>query len=69
MVARVGYPVGIIEAPTKIVTEDGKYVVSAATGMFAQSPDDGVYGNIQRDYMMGLNNNFVYKNWSLGIQS
>lgn len=67
MVARVGYPVGIIEAPTKVMTDDGRYVVSAATGMFVQSPDDGVYGNIQRDYMMGLNNNFIYKNWSLGI--
>ena len=67
MVARVGYPVGIIEAPTKVRTADGKYVVSAANGMFVQSTEDGVYGNVQRDYMMGLNNNLIYKNWSLGI--
>ncbi|MEP7377259.1 MAG: SusC/RagA family TonB-linked outer membrane protein [Chitinophagaceae bacterium] len=66
MVARVGYPVGIIEAPTRVKTADGKYVVSA-NGMFAQSPEDGVYGNVQRDYMMGLNNNLIYKNWSLGF--
>ena len=67
MVARVGYPVGIIEAPAKVRTADGKYVVSAANGMFVQSTEDGVYGNVQRDYMMGLNNNLTYKNWSLGI--
>jgi hypothetical protein len=66
MVARVGQPVGIIEAPKKVITPDGKYVV-ATTGYYEESVGDQSYGNIQRDYMMGLNNNFGYKNWSLGF--
>ena len=66
MVARVGSPIGIIEAPTKMTTSDGKYIVSS-TGYFAQSPEDGVYGNVQRKFFMGLNNNFTYKALSLGF--
>jgi TonB-linked SusC/RagA family outer membrane protein len=66
MVARVGEPVGVIEAPKKVMTDDGRYVVDA-NGYFLDSPDDQIYGNIARDYMMGLNNNFSYKNWSLGF--
>jgi TonB-linked SusC/RagA family outer membrane protein len=66
MVAKVGYPLGVIEAPKKVMTEDGKYVVKT-TGYFEQTPENEPYGNVQRDYMMGLNNNFSYKNWSLGF--
>lgn len=66
MVARVGYPVGVIEAPKKVLTDDGRYVVKT-TGFFEQTPTNQVYGSVQRDYMMGLNNNFSYKNWSLGF--
>ena len=66
MVARVGYPIGVIEAPKKVITEDGRYVVKT-TGFFEQTPENEIYGSVQRDYMMGLNNNFTYKNWSLGF--
>jgi TonB-linked SusC/RagA family outer membrane protein len=65
-VARVGYPIGIFEAPKKLMTEDGKYVVNPA-GYFAQTPEDEVYGNIERDYNLGLNNSISYKNWNLGF--
>jgi hypothetical protein len=66
MVARVGRPIGIIEAPKKRMTEDGRYIATSA-GFFAQTPDDEEYGTIQRDFMMGLNNTFSYKNVSLGF--
>jgi TonB-linked SusC/RagA family outer membrane protein len=66
MVARVGKPIGEIEAPKKLMTEDGKYVVKT-TGFFEQTAESESYGSIQRDYMMGLNNNFSYKNWTLGF--
>ena len=65
-VARVGYPIGIFEAPKKLMTEDGKYVVNPA-GYFAPTPEDEVYGNIERDYNLGLNNSISYKNWNLGF--
>jgi hypothetical protein len=66
MVARVGRPIGIIEAPKKMTTEDGRWIATTA-GFFAQTPDDEEYGTIQRDFMMGLNNTFTYKNLSLGF--
>jgi TonB-linked SusC/RagA family outer membrane protein len=66
MVGRVGYPVGVIEAPKRVMTDDGRYVVKT-TGFYEQTATNQVYGTVQRDYMMGLNNNFSYKNWSLGF--
>ncbi|MGV3528364.1 MAG: SusC/RagA family TonB-linked outer membrane protein [Flavisolibacter sp.] len=65
MVGRVGQPIGVIEAPKRMTTSDGKWVTS--NGFFVPTPDDYVYGNVQRDYSMGLNNNFTYKNLSLGF--
>jgi len=64
-VARVGQPIGVFEAPKKLMTEDGKFVATTA-GYFAQTEDE-IYGNIQRDYNMGLNNSISYKNWNLGF--
>ena len=66
MVARVGQPIGIIEAPKKMKTADGKWIATS-NGFFAQSPEDQSYGNIQRDFMMGLNNTITYKSVSLGF--
>jgi TonB-linked SusC/RagA family outer membrane protein len=66
MTGRVGRPIGVIEAPKPLVTEDGKYVVDAL-GFYVPTTDDREYGTIQRDYVMGLNNTFSYKNWSLGF--
>jgi hypothetical protein len=64
-VARVGYPIGVYEAPKRQLTEDGKYIVTSA-GYYAQT-DDEVYGTIQRDYNLGMNTNISYKNWNLGF--
>ncbi|HVG15499.1 MAG TPA: SusC/RagA family TonB-linked outer membrane protein [Chitinophagaceae bacterium] len=65
MVGRVGRPIGVIEAPKPAMTEDGKFITSG--GFYAAGLDDEEYGTIQRDFMMGLNNNFSYKNLSLGL--
>lgn len=67
MVARVGQPIGILEAPKPQMTADGKIVVNGSNGFAVKTVEDLPYGNVQRDYMMGLNNNFSYKNWSLGF--
>ena len=65
MVGRVGSPIGVIEGPKILMTDDGKYVT--ANGFFTATPEDFSYGTVQRDYMMGLYNNFSYKNWNLGF--
>jgi hypothetical protein len=65
MVGRQGTPIGQLEAPKPAMTEDGKYITSG--GFYVATTEDQVYGSIQRDFMMGLNNNFSYKNWNLGF--
>lgn len=65
MVGRVGQPMGIIEAPTRLTTADGKWVT--ANGFFVPTAVDNSLGNVNRDYIMGLNNNLSYKNFSLGF--
>ncbi|HVG41696.1 MAG TPA: TonB-dependent receptor, partial [Chitinophagaceae bacterium] len=65
MVGRVGRPIGVIEAPKPLMTEDGKYVT--ANGFFVATTTDEEYGTIQRDFSMGINNSISYKNISLGF--
>jgi hypothetical protein len=64
MVARAGKPMGIIEAPTVQKTEDGRFIASE-TGFYATTNDDVVHGDVQRDFIMGLNNSFSFKSWRL----
>lgn len=66
MVARAGQPMGVIEAPTIQRTEDGR-PIATQTGFYATTNEDVVQGNVQRDFIMGLNNTFSYKNWRLGF--
>jgi outer membrane receptor protein involved in Fe transport len=65
MVAREGGSIGDLEAPKPLMTESGQYVTSG--GFYVAADQDSKYGSIQRDFMMGLNNNFTYKNFSLGF--
>ncbi|HEX2533602.1 MAG TPA: SusC/RagA family TonB-linked outer membrane protein [Chitinophagaceae bacterium] len=65
MTGRVGRPIGVIEAPRPLMTEDGKFVTS--NGFYVNTPTDEEYGTIERDYMMGLNNQVTYKNWTLSF--
>jgi TonB-linked SusC/RagA family outer membrane protein len=62
-----GKPLGIFEAPVPQYTADGKMVVDPKTGFPIASPDLGEYGSSQRDFMMGLQNTFTYKDFQLGF--
>jgi TonB-linked SusC/RagA family outer membrane protein len=66
MVAMVGQPLGVIEAPVEKLTPDGRVIVSS-TGMPLTAADNASYGNTQRDFIMGLNNSFRYKDFTLGF--
>ncbi len=65
MVVRQGQPIGIIEAPTVEKTEDGKYITE--NGFYKTTAGDFAQGNVNRDFIMGLNNTFEYKGWRLGF--
>ena len=45
----------------------GQYIVNPATGMYEVSDDIQKIGNSQRDFVMGLQNTFKYKNFNLGV--
>lgn len=66
LVARVGQPLGVIEAPVEKKTPDGRIIV-ASTGFPIVATDNESYGNTQRDFIMGLNNSFRYKDFTLGF--
>lgn len=66
LVAKVGQPLGVIEAPVEKLSPDGKVIVSS-TGMPLVDPNNASYGTTQRDFIMGLNNSFRYKEFTLGI--
>ncbi|MES2457623.1 MAG: SusC/RagA family TonB-linked outer membrane protein [Bacteroidota bacterium] len=66
LVAIKGQPLGVFEAPGPEYSPDGKIVVDA-TGFPIVAAENKQYGNIQRDYSMGLTNMFRYKAFSLGF--
>jgi len=62
-----GKPLGIFKAPVPVYSPDGKMVVDPKTGFPIASSDLGEYGSSQRDFMMGLQNTFTYKDFQLGF--
>lgn len=65
-VAKVGQPLGTIEAPVPTYDPQGRIIVDAVTGMPVVSASNGIYGSMQHDFTMGLTNSFTYKNFTLG---
>ncbi|HSD06448.1 SusC/RagA family TonB-linked outer membrane protein, partial [Flavobacterium sp.] len=66
-VAVKGQPLGMFQAFAPSLTPDGKPVVSASTGYYAYDVNNqSNVGTSQRDFVMGLKNNFKYKNFTLG---
>lgn len=67
LTARVGQPMGLIEAIKPQYTPTGQIIVNAANGFAVPTTEDYVYGNVNKDFIMGLNNTFTYKNFKLGF--
>jgi TonB-linked SusC/RagA family outer membrane protein len=65
--AAKGQPIGTFYSQTPKVNAAGQYVVNPTTGMYEVSDDIQRIGNSQRKFVMGLQNNFKYKNFNLGF--
>ncbi|WP_343616231.1 SusC/RagA family TonB-linked outer membrane protein [Flavobacterium sp.] len=65
-VAEKGEPLGMFTAFTPKLTPDGRPIVSPTTGYYATATDQSNVGTSQRNFVMGLRNNFKYKNFTLG---
>ena len=64
--AMQGMPIGVFEGNTYKYSPDGKVVVDES-GVPVVGDEKEIYGNSQRDYIIGLKNSFSYKQFSLGI--
>lgn len=65
-VAEEGKPLGVYYGEVAKTTPDGKIIVNSA-GIPKTAEDKKEYGNAQRDFTMGLNNSFTYKDFNLGF--
>lgn len=64
--ARVGEPYGTIQG-SDYIWQDGQKVVGS-NGYYIKSPtSDIVLGNVNPDFVAGINNKFSYKNWALSF--
>ncbi|MEN2489881.1 SusC/RagA family TonB-linked outer membrane protein [Flavobacterium sp. B11] len=65
--AAKGQPIGSYYSLVPKTTPTGQPIVSAATGINVGTSDVQLIGNSQRDFVMGLQNTFKYKNFNLGL--
>lgn len=62
-----GEPLGVFKARTPQTNAAGQVVVDPNTGIPLQTTDEQTLGNSQRDFVMGLQNTFKYKNFRLSF--
>ncbi len=67
VVAQVGQPYGSFFGSSFLRSPDGNIVVDATTGYPIADPVAKIQGNVQPDFLAGLNNSFSYKNFSLSF--
>jgi len=65
--ATKGQPIGTFYSQVPKKNDAGQYIVNADTGMYEVSSDIQRVGDSQRDFVMGLQNTFKYKNFNLGF--
>lgn len=65
--AEPGQPLGVFKARTAQTTPDGQIIVDPNTGIPLQNTEEEIIGDSQRDFVMGLQNTFKYKNFRLAF--
>ncbi|QLC67409.1 SusC/RagA family TonB-linked outer membrane protein [Flavobacterium sp. LPB0248] len=65
--ATVGQPIGSYYSLVPKTNAAGQPIVSATNGINVVSTEAQNVGNSQRDFVMGLQNTFKYKNFNLGV--
>jgi TonB-linked SusC/RagA family outer membrane protein len=67
MRATKGDAIGSFYSQVPKTNAEGQYIVNPSTGMYEVSDDIQKVGNAQRDFVMGLQNSFKYKNFNLAF--
>ena len=66
-VAQVGQPYGSFFGAGFLRSPEGNIVVDPTTGYPITDPQAKIHGNVQPDFLAGLNNSFTYKSLSLSF--
>lgn len=67
LVAKVGQPYGAFFGSSFLRSPEGNIVVDVTTGYPLTDPVAKIHGNVQPDFLAGLNNSFTYKGFSLSF--
>lgn len=67
LVAKVGQPYGAFFGSSFLRSPEGNIVVDVTTGYPITDPVAKIHGNVQPDFLAGLNNSFTYKGFSLSF--
>jgi len=65
--AEEGKPLGAFYAPAPAKTADGQIIADPSTGYYTYDGTEQYAGSSQRDFIMGLQNSFKYKNFRLSM--
>ena len=65
--ARVGQPYGVIQGTDYVYHENGQPIVGSNGYYLRTETSDIILGDINPDWLGGITNNFMYKNWSLSF--
>ena len=66
-VAQEGQPYGSFFGTSFLRSPEGNIVVDGTTGFPVTDPQAKIHGNVQPDFLAGLNNSFSYKGFSLSF--
>ncbi|HZG26462.1 MAG TPA: SusC/RagA family TonB-linked outer membrane protein, partial [Chitinophagaceae bacterium] len=62
-----GQPFGYLRGTRSLRDEQGNLLINQATGQLINAPEQGLIGNPNPDYKMGITNTFNYKGVFLGV--
>ncbi|NCI46543.1 SusC/RagA family TonB-linked outer membrane protein [Sediminibacterium soli] len=62
-----GYPYGYLRGSYSARSSDGQLLINAVSGMPYADPNNGMVGNPNADYKLGITNSFSYKGFQLSV--
>lgn len=62
-----GMPYGYLRGSYSARTDDGKLLINQSSGMPMLDPNEGMVGNPNPDFKMGITNTFTYKNFQFNF--
>ena len=65
--AEVGRPLGVFRFAGAETTDSGQIIVNPSTGFAVLGNEEQELGTSERDFVMGLQNSFKYKNFTLAV--